>query len=225
MKEVPLASRGTQTLHTVGLIALAVLMLLFWHHRWLLPVKMFVVLAHELGHALAALLTGGSVLEVSFGTDQGGWARTQGGNAFIILNAGYLGSTLTGLALLRLGRTPRASRIGLSAIALLLVGVAVFLMSWLSMAQVYAVLMAAAFLLLGRFAGAGLQRFVLRALGMFSVLYALWDIADDVFTPAGSPMSDAAALAQLTYVPSCCWGVTWIALSVGLVVLFRRRLL
>lgn len=219
-----MAKQGGRALRIIGFIALAAFLLYFWHHPLLTPVKLFVVLAHELGHAAAALLTGGEVLEISIGADQGGWARTRGGWTFIVLNAGYLGSTLAGIALITAGRSPRGARLALSALATLLAAVAVFWMTWWTAAQAYTALMAVGFLIAGRFAPLAMQRFFLQGLGLFSVLYALWDIADDVLTPGRGAGSDAAMLAEMTYIPTVCWGISWIVASIGLVFVLRRRI-
>ena len=43
----------------IVVLVLAAVSIFFWHSIVLYPVKLFVVLMHELSHALAAILTGG----------------------------------------------------------------------------------------------------------------------------------------------------------------------
>ena len=62
----------------------------------LYPIHLLVTFLHELGHALGALITGGSVLALQVNEDGSGWTKTAGGNLGIILMGGYLGSALLG---------------------------------------------------------------------------------------------------------------------------------
>ena len=100
------------TRHHLALALLFVLFFLFWDSWLLWPWKMAVVLVHELGHAVATWATGGSVVGFGLGLDQSGHVVSQGGNRFLILNAGYLGSLLFGVLLLALLRRPERFRGG-----------------------------------------------------------------------------------------------------------------
>jgi hypothetical protein len=53
------------------LIALLLLIMLAWDTVFLYPLKLLVVFFHESSHALATLLTGGSVKELVINKDQG----------------------------------------------------------------------------------------------------------------------------------------------------------
>ena len=72
------------------LICLLGLIILAWEYPILYPLKLLVVFFHESSHALATLLTGGSVQELVINKDQGGHVISQGGNLFIVLSAGYI---------------------------------------------------------------------------------------------------------------------------------------
>ena len=67
---------------------------------------------------------------------------------------------------------------------------------------------------------AAVRRALLAFLASFSVLYALFDIKDDLLhlTSRGGGQSDADALASATVIPAIVWGATWGALSLVLVV-------
>lgn len=208
---------------TALLFVAALAMAWAWHSPFLFPLKILVVLMHESGHALGALLTGGRLLTISVGMDEGGQALTAGGSAFVTLNCGYLGSLAWGMLLLTLTRGTRGGQ-GVSA--LLSVGLFVLTLGWIrpafSFGFVYSMLAAVGFGVLARFSP-GVNRIVLRSLGLFSVLYALADIVDDVLSRPGAP-SDAAALSVLTGVPTLAWGVGWIVVSGLVLALFRKRL-
>src|SRR5262245_51891436 len=66
------------------------------------PLRLFVTFIHEGGHALAALLTLGSVEQLIIYADGSGVTRTVGGLSLLISSAGYLASTAYGAGLLTL---------------------------------------------------------------------------------------------------------------------------
>jgi hypothetical protein len=99
-------------MRVLALGLLLALFLTFWDSCLLLPLKLGVVALHELGHALMTWATGGAVVDFGLGLDQSGHVLSQGGNRFLILNAGYLGSLLFGVLLLLLFRRPEALRSG-----------------------------------------------------------------------------------------------------------------
>ena len=71
-----------------GFLLYFVLLWALWDTVVIYPIKVFVVLLHEVSHALAAMATGGSVERILLNANQGGAAYTVGGNPFITLSAG-----------------------------------------------------------------------------------------------------------------------------------------
>ena len=59
-----------------------------WDTPFVYPVKLFVVLLHEISHGLATLATGGRILAIEVTPREGGLCRCPGGNAFLSLSAG-----------------------------------------------------------------------------------------------------------------------------------------
>src|SRR5262245_30263866 len=66
------------------------------------PLRLFVTFIHEGGHALAALLTLGSVERLIIYADASGVTHTVGGFSLLIASSGYLASTAYGAGLLTL---------------------------------------------------------------------------------------------------------------------------
>ncbi len=64
------------------------------------PFRLFVTMVHELGHGLAAVLTGGEFLHFEVTKRGAGLAYTAGGWRFAIIQAGYLGTAIFGAVLL-----------------------------------------------------------------------------------------------------------------------------
>ncbi len=208
------------------LLVTAVALAWFWHTPLLYPFRILVVLFHELGHALTAVATGGEVLEIGLGANEGGHCVTRGGWRFFILNGGYLGSLVAGLIILALSRGRRASRGLVTTLGFLVLGVTLVLVRpIIGFGFGYGLLTGFALVALGIKAPTSVNWWFLRLVGVFSVLYALLDVRDDVFRNAeyvGS--SDATMLAELTHIPAFVWGGGWILAGIALLVVFRKRL-
>ncbi len=207
---------STHALKQVAPIAiLAAILLWFWDSAWVWPLKILVVLFHELGHALAAVLTGGEVVSIALSPDQGGLTRTAGGHPLLVLNAGYLGSLGFGVAWLALARDPRRARFGIGALAAVLgVATAWWVRPVWSFGFLFALLATGGVVALARRGCDALAQLALRTIGVFSVLYALWDIRSDVLS-GRSGVSDASMLAEITWIPAPLWGLGWLALGVA----------
>ncbi|HEX6938832.1 MAG TPA: M50 family metallopeptidase [Longimicrobiales bacterium] len=206
------SNAGRRTGFLVIFAAYFAVLWLLWDTPVVYPLKIFVVLVHELAHAAAVLATGGTVEGITLTADQGGAAYTQGGNAFVSLSAGYLGSVAFGLLLLGLARA-RASRarLALAALGILLVAAAVVYMRG-GFGLFFCLAFGAALLLAARWLNPAGQTALLTTLGLTSALYAVLDIRSDVLE---RPLvdSDASLLAQMTGIPTIVWGVAWMAVA------------
>ncbi|MFZ5475731.1 MAG: M50 family metallopeptidase [Myxococcota bacterium] len=199
-----------------GLVVLAALAVYFFRSPLVQPLRMLAVLFHEAGHVLAAVATGGRVEEVAVQLGEGGYTKYWGGSPILVTQAGYLGSLLAGLGLVALAKGP--ARVGCSAVGLFVLGICA-LMPALTMGQFYAAGLGCAFVLLGVRGAEAVCRWVLRGIGVFSVLYALADVHAD----AG--VGDAAILAARTGVPAIVWTGSWLFTGVALVWVTRRWIL
>lgn len=196
---------------------------LLWWSPIIYPLKLFVVLMHEASHAAMAVATGGQIHRIVVTPDQGGVCYCPGGNAFLTLSAGYLGSLLWGALILVLARAQRP----LPRDSTTLVGVSVLILTALYVRNGFGIVFGALFgatLIALRSAGRTVHVLVLTAIGLTSCLYALLDIKSDVLDRPHLE-SDAHMLAQLTGVPTVFWGLLWIGLGVAVGAwLFRRAL-
>jgi hypothetical protein len=192
----------------LGLAAFYAALWLLWLTPVVLPLRIFVVLLHEISHALAGVATGGSVEKIVLNADEGGATWVRGGIPFIILSAGYLGSLLWGLALIEAaGARPKRVRLVLGGL-----GAFILIITLLYMRNVFGFLFSGAFgglLLTGaRWLRPRRAAIVLLVLGLTSALYALLDIRSDILDRPHIP-SDAYLLGELTGVPSLVWGLLW----------------
>ncbi len=206
-----------------GLSVWLVVAWLFWWSPVLYPLKLFVVLLHEVSHGAMAVVTGGEIQRIVVTPDQGGVCYCPGGNAFLTLSAGYLGSLAWGGLILSLARSRRPGPMTVTT----LIGVAVLLLTVLYVRNPFGILFGALFggaMIALRAAGRVVHVAVLTALGLTSCLYALLDIKSDILDRPYLP-SDARMLADLTGIPTVVWGVLWIGLGLAVSVLLLRRAL
>jgi len=195
---------------------------LLWDTALVYPLKIFVVLLHEVSHALAAVATGGSISHITLDPNQGGATWTMGGSAFATLSAGYLGSLGWGALMLEAARARRIRTDLVNG----LVGGLVFALTVAFVRNgfglAFGLLFGAALVAASRKLSVAANRSLLLTLGMTSSLYAILDIKSDILDRP-QLRSDAYMLAELTGIPTLVWGVLWIALALGVTFLLFRR--
>ncbi len=195
-----------------------------WYTPVVYPLKIFVVLLHEVSHAVALVLTGGQVESITLNPMQGGATYGLGGIPFVTLSAGYLGSLAFG-ALLVVGAQARhvSSRFLLGLVGgLVLALTLLYIRNGFGLA--FGLLFGSAMVFGARRLPVIWSQGILVVLGITSVLYAILDIKSDILDRP-QLQSDAAMLAELTGVPTVFWGVAWITVAiVAATLLFRRTL-
>ncbi|TGK38070.1 M50 family metallopeptidase [Leptospira andrefontaineae] len=163
------------------LLAIIVTLLSYWNHGWVSYLKDFVVFIHEAGHAIATLISGGSVQMIELNGDEAGQtvaSPTSGKSPFIfVVSAGYLGSCLVGGFLIN-----RGFKGSLVRPTLLLLGGAVLLLTLKytssgGLAQRTGLLWGI-FLLVSSFLPFGWDRLITVFLGTSVSLYSLYDLLD-----------------------------------------------
>jgi len=199
--------RGAVVTSLVALVAL-----LLWDTPVVYPLKVLVVLLHEISHGLAAVATGGAIERIELSANEGGVCVTRGGSRFLILGAGYLGSLLWGALFLVLGARTRLDRPVLAVLGFGLLAVTVVYVRSL-FGFTYGVLAGAALVAVAVALPAAVSDALLRLLGVVSCLYVVRDIASDLLL-RDIPGSDANALASLTGIPGVVWGGVWIVAAV-----------
>ncbi|KAM5578110.1 hypothetical protein ABKV19_008435 [Rosa sericea] len=108
-------------LATIGVYTVVILAL--WRTILLTPFKLITVFLHEASHAIACILTCGKVEGIQVHANEGGATQTRGGIYWLILPAGYLGSSFWGMALILASTNLLTARIaaGCFGVALLIV--------------------------------------------------------------------------------------------------------
>ena len=184
-----------------------------WDTAAVYPLKVFVVLLHEISHAIVAVATGGTIERIVLDPNQGGACYCPGGNAFLTLSAGYLGSLAWGGLLISAGQSKRlrsswvTGAVGLLVVGLTLAYVRSTFGFGFGLAFGLALVIGAA-----KLSAAANQR-VLLTLGLTSCLYAILDIKSDILDRP-ELRSDAAMLGEITGIHTVVWGGLWITVAV-----------
>lgn len=89
-----------QVVFLVTVAVCTVVILALWRTILLRPFKLVTVFLHEASHAIACKLTCGHVEGIQVHADEGGTTQTRGGIYWLILPAGYLGSSFWGMVLI-----------------------------------------------------------------------------------------------------------------------------
>lgn len=200
----------------------------FWDSPVLLPFKLLSVMGHETGHAIAALLVGGSVDHVSLRPDESGQCLSSIPDGFLaktmVYSAGYVGSAVIGVLLLLLTFRFNLRRVvlGLACVWLAVMGL-VYARDGFTLA--FCAVMAVIFGVGARYlpdAAVGALNLFIAA---FTALYAAMDLKDDLWNGAVRVHSDAQLLADLTIVPAVVWALAWTLVSVVLLAVGGRAAL
>jgi hypothetical protein len=198
----------------IGFAAYFVALWLLWDTPVVYPLKIFVVLLHEVSHGIAAVAGGGTIQEILITPNQGGACHCPGGVPFLTLSAGYLGSLAWGALLLGIAmRGGRWPRFGMAAVGVLVLAVGALYVRT-AFGLTFALAFGAGLLASARWLPEAFTRTLLTALGLTSCLYAILDIKSDILDRPDLE-SDARMLAELTGVPTLVWGVLWIGLALA----------
>ena len=196
----------------VIIFTLLIISFFLWDTYFIYPIKLFVVLLHELSHTLATILSGGKIIEMNVGFDLGGRCVAEGGNTIFIASAGYLGSLLWGLLFFI---SPNNKKTGFWIIISIS---ALILITTISVASNATFILLAVFLtsllvLSAFYLRIPIVTILVRTFALISCVYVLFDIKIDLFSNS-SAISDAYIISGLTNIPVTLIGLLWAVLSI-----------
>lgn len=197
--------------HLALQVVLTCLVFYLWSSPLVQPIKLMVVLFHELSHGMMALFTGGKIISILITADEGGACETEGGSEALIVTAGYLGSMFVGGMILYLSRARHFVPLVFGLLTLILVA-AITTVIRDSYSRTFASGLAVAFVLCGFLAPSTIGILLLRAIGTFTCLYSIFDIYWDVLADQGAAFNqnDAMAFSQLTGAEPQVVGAAWL---------------
>jgi hypothetical protein len=215
------SDRGKLNLRRLAIfLMVAGVSLFFWLSPLLAPFKIFVVFIHETGHALATVVTGGRVLSMVVTPWESGYVQHAGGSPLLIASAGYVGSAVFGGTMMWLSGRVRWTPTIFAALALLF-GFVTILFVRNGFGVVFGLGAAAAFGVLA-WKAIPATSYLIDILAVMSSLYALYDLSDFLLLGA---RTDAAILAQITYIPAFVWAILWSGISLLVVVVAGKKAL
>lgn len=185
---------------------------------WLtLPLRYLYTLLHEIGHALAATMTGAYDISIQIALDGSGVTWSRGGQLLVVAPAGYIGATAMGAAMLWVSKTPQGATNALKAMAITLG------MAWIVWVRLDPLGMALcltfgilSWMIASRANGETLL-FSAQFLGAFLCLASLQAVLG-VVGMLGLPIeNDAVILEQATGIPAVLSALLWAAVSVAAV--------
>lgn len=220
-----------QTLTLIGLAGLVSLLMAIIPVLGLIgyPFRLLLTIVHELGHGLAALLTGGSFIKFVIYPDGAGLATTTGGWRLMVIPAGYLGVAVFGAVLILLGRNHRWSRMVLGAVGAVMALLSlryglpsIFSGQILSgiLTTISGLIFGVLFLWVAIKAAPGWIIFLTHLIAIQAVLTAFLDLFALIGLSArffNAPANDAQSMAELTFVPAVVWAMGWAMGALGLV--------
>jgi hypothetical protein len=194
----------------------------------LYPLRLFVTFVHEGGHALAATLTGGTVVSLSVHPSGSGLTQTMQSPlwAWLTLSGGYLGTAIFGGLLLQVGAMHRwkdASRAALQFGALLFL-IAILFTVRDSFTLVVGLFFMLALWLAARLLPRGGRDFLVSFLAVQCCLNAILDLQILLhLTTSRLGDNDAVFMAQHYGLSPTFWALLWAGIAV-IILFFSLRL-
>jgi hypothetical protein len=217
---------------TVG--ATAVVWLLFSSAWPLLPIRWFVTLVHEAGHAAAATVLGGNVASVTVNRHGGGltvWSyagEIPTLRRVVVASAGYVGAAIVGGVMIEMAARLRRGRTAAVVMALLVAAIGLAWVPWRfrvdgAMAQVtgssssdgrfstlFCIVAVALLVALAVQQSERVRRVAVVALATSLCLASIDDLRQVLDISSRGGHSDAAAAADVTPLSSWMWSAIWL---------------
>jgi hypothetical protein len=196
------------------------------------PIRLFVTFIHEGGHALAAVLTGGSVQSLTVAPDSSGLVKAYSDSSLATLifsSAGYLSAMAYGvllLALIRWNVSPYKILFGSGVFVAFLTVVFGFLspifhifsgdISFFGMAFTIfsGALISVGLVAAARYANLKWANFAVAFLAVQCLLNAVFDLKNLFISTTTNAHNDAMNMAEVTGLPSALWILIWIGISI-----------
>ncbi len=203
-------------------VVLFIAVLLLWRVPVINPIKMAVVLFHELSHVAMAYLTGGVVFGVAIHPGGAGVTIGYGGNDILIVAAGYIGSFVIGALLYVASCRWECDQVWAMLCIFLCLTLA---FGWLNDFTAVFGYGAMILLVVGYFRlSSPMKKFFIRWTATTCCLYPILDVSNEVIQSKATgfivrgetAQSDVMQLADLTGIGEAYLAVFWIALGAGL---------
>ncbi|MCZ7601413.1 MAG: M50 family metallopeptidase [Melioribacteraceae bacterium] len=217
-----MTKKNQKILHLSAVFGILLISFFAWNTFVLFPIKIFVVLLHEMSHGIVAVFTGGKIISIEVTEYLGGITTTEGGNIILIASSGYLGSVAIGTLLFYSSFDKKLSIWFTTGLAILLV---IFTANFLigTISQITAILAAVILIISPRYFNAIVNQILLQAIGLVSVFYVLIDMKEDLLS-GNAYQTDSNLLESLTSIPSSFIAIFWISISIIVIYFLVKKL-
>ncbi|WP_430817524.1 M50 family metallopeptidase [Carboxylicivirga sp. RSCT41] len=215
------------TKETLILIGMFIIAILLWDTVVIYPIKIFVVMLHEISHGLMAELMGGDIVKIEINHMIGGSCTTAHPPgfwpAFMIASAGYIGSLILGAIIFL-----TAARTNYIKFLAGVIGVGSLIITYyvIKSGELFGILFCAGFTLFMfasiKYLPLNILQFLLKFIGLTSCLYVILDIKSDLISRTGIG-SDADQIAQMTGIPSITIGILWLVIAIVVVYYMLKK--
>lgn len=171
---------------------------------------------HELSHGLAAIVTGGKILQIELFPNGAGLCTTQGGIAFIIAFSGYAGAVAWGVLIYKIADLKSSISRYFSLFIVLLLALSCLLWVRDLLTLVIILILIAIFALSIKISHFNFLPVILK---LFAIMVLLNSLSSPLYLIDGRGIGDGSALATLTFIPEIVWILVWTA--IGLYSIYR----
>lgn len=210
---IPHSPRGAAPNTRRLLVAATILSAVLWYipgaEVVTYPIRLFVTLIHEGGHAAMTLLTGGQVERIALDARANGLTMSLGGLPFLIYMAGYLGTTVFGALSLQIAR--RAGK-GPHTLGVMAGAALALTLLWVRNGFGFGAGLgiAVVLLLLARYLSRTAADFAAAFLSVQLCLNALFDLRNLLFmTTVMGGDNDAVFMARMYGLTPWFWAILW----------------
>ncbi|CRH01595.1 conserved Plasmodium protein, unknown function [Plasmodium relictum] len=214
-----------QNITFICISACIIVSIIFWKCKILEPFKLLTVFLHEFSHASACWITGGKVKGIEVNRDHGGCTNTIGGNQFLILPAGYIGSCFYGMFFMLMAYLDKWTLIiSVVFLCFLLLIVLIFYAknAFLRILCVLFLTVTISIWVLCAYFKKELDywplKIIMTFIGVLNEMYSMVDIFEDLIIRT-STQSDAFKYAKLTKCNSKFCGVLWLIINLFFILL------
>lgn len=195
------------------LVALIIAFILSYIPILRAPFSWMMTYFHEISHGLAAIITGGSVVNIELHLRGSGLCYTAGGIRFFVTFAGYAGATLWGILLytaaVKLNKKYSDEAAYAIAATIIITG-ALWARDLMTIAIM--IIMAVMFLTFARLKDSAILKIILQITACYILLDAMLSPLDLI---DGRSYGDGATLSKQTGIPEIIWAGIWLSFGIA----------
>lgn len=176
---------------------------------------------HEMSHGLAALISGGQIVNITLNYDGSGLCTTRGGVRFIVTFSGYAGSALWGVLLYRITGALSSTKAKFVAVAMIAMTVLTLLLWARNLSTIIILCILLITWLLPLYTSLrGVITYFIQLVAVFVILDA---IRSPLYLLDGRDIGDGATLASLSWIPEIIWVAIWFTIALGSLLLLWKH--